>query len=83
MGAISYFPGFHSDDGIANISGSSCGEPDGKTHRVEVLEGEGHLIVRVELDGGKGEAELLFNAEQANAFGAAVQTVLSRLGLDE
>lgn len=82
MGAISYFPDYNADDEIANVQGSSCGEPDGTTHRIEVLEGEGHLILRVTLQGSQGEVDLLFENEQAVAFGAGVQAVLSRLGLD-
>ena len=82
MGAITYFPEYGADDEIADVQGSSFGEPDGTTHRIEVLEGEGHLIVRVKLQGSQDAVDLLFENEQAIAFGAGVRAVLSRLGLD-
>ena len=59
MGAISYFPEYGADDEIANVHGSSFGEPDGTTHRIEVLEGNGHLILRVQLQGSQDEVDLL------------------------
>ncbi len=82
MGAIFFFPAYGHPAEIADVQGSSCGEPDGTTHRIEVLEGEGHLIVRVELNGSEKPVDLLFNREQAIAFGDGVQGVLRRLGLD-
>jgi len=83
MGAITYFPAFGEDERIADIQGSSFGEPDGSEHRVEVLEGRGHLIVRVTLQGIENSVDLLFTDGQAVGFGAGVQAVLRRLGLDK
>lgn len=53
MAATSYFPAWGHDDDIADVQGSSSGEPDGANHRMEVLEGNGHLIVRVTLQGSE------------------------------
>lgn len=83
MGAITYFPAWGYDDAVADVSGSSFGEPDGTTHRIEVLEGEGHLIVRVALQNADEPVDLLFDDDQAKAFGAGVSAVLERLGLDK
>ena len=82
MSTITYFPEFGADDEIANVHGSSFGEPDSTIHRIEVLEGEGHLVLRVQLQGSQDAVDLLFENEQAIAFGAGVQAVLRRLGLD-
>jgi hypothetical protein len=82
MGAITYFPAFGDDDEIAEVQGSSFGEPDGTKHRIEVLEGNGHLIVRVTLKDAKGPVDLLFSDEQASGFGAGVQAVLRRLSIE-
>lgn len=82
MGAITYFPEYGADDEIADVQGSSFGEADGTIHRIEVLEGNGHLIVRVQLQGSQESVELLFENDQAVAFGGGVQAVLRRLGLD-
>src|SRR5262249_16766373 len=82
MGATGYFPAYGDDEEIADVSGSSFGEPDGTVHRIEVLEGNGHLIVRVRLKDYSGPVDLLFNKTQAVAFNGAVQAVLRRLGLD-
>lgn len=81
MGAVGYFPDYNTDDSIADVDGSSFGESDGTKHRIEVLEGNGHLIVRVKLQGMDEPVDLLFNDEQASAFGAGVEAVLFRLGL--
>ena len=82
MGATTYFPAYGHADEIADVQGSSFGVSDGTMHRIELLEGEGHLIVRVSLKDSKEPVDLLFNEEQAAAFGDGVQAVLRRLGLD-
>lgn len=81
MGAISYFPDFNSDESIADIKGSSFGEADGSKHRVEVLEGNGHLILRVAVN-GENAVDLLFDSDQAVMFAGGVDAVIRRLGLD-
>ena len=82
MGAICYFPEYGADDEIADVQGSSFGESDGTTHRIEVLEGNGHLIIRVKLHGSQEAVDLLFQNDQAIAFGDGIQAVVERLGLN-
>jgi len=62
------------------IAGSSFAEPNGKTHMVEVFEGEGNFLVRVECAEGK-PIDLLFTREQAEAFGNSVDECLARIGI--
>lgn len=81
MSATTFFPDYNSDDSIADVSGSSFGESDGTTHRVEVLEGNGHLILRVKLQDSSNSVDLLFNKNQADAFAGGVEAVLRRIGL--
>jgi len=81
MGAISFFGGI--DDELGEIQGSSFGEPDGSTHEIELLEGLGHMILRIKLEGSKKSVDLLFTDDQARAFGESVDAVLRRLGLDD
>ena len=42
------------------VRGSSFGEPDGTEHAVGLLEGNGHMILRVELADSKEFVDLLF-----------------------
>lgn len=83
MGAIGYFPAFGHDEEIADIQGSGFGEPDGTFHRLELYEGNGHMIVRVQLQGAAASTDLLMTDEQAVAFTAGAQAILRRLGLDQ
>ena len=78
MAATSYFD----EDRNGKLSGSAFGEPDGTQHEVELLEGNGHMILRVSI-GGANQVDLLFTDEQAVAFTAAVESITRRLGLDE
>jgi len=82
MGTVGYFPEYGADEEIASVQGSSFGEPDGTSHKIEVLEGNGRLIVRVDLQDSEVSVDLFFRDEQAVAFGCGVQAVLRRLGLD-
>jgi len=79
MSAISYFEA----DRYGMVQGSSFGEPDGTEHTVELLEGNGHMILRVQLAGSERPTDLLFTEEQAIAFEDAAEAILSRLGLDK
>ncbi len=59
MSAISYFePGRY-----GMVRGSSFGEPDGTEHTVELLEGNGHMILCVHLAGSERPTDLLFTDE--------------------
>lgn len=78
MAAISYFE----EDRYGKLRGSSCGEPDGTEHVVELLEGNGHMILRIILAGHKA-VDLLFSSDQAVAFTGSAEAILMRLGLDE
>jgi len=79
MAAISYFPAYDQPEEIANVKGSMFGEPDGTIHRVEVLDGEGSLIVRVQLQSSDEPVDLLFDRKRALAFSAGVEAVLERM----
>jgi hypothetical protein len=79
MGAISYFE----EDRYGKIRGSSFGEPDGTEHNVELLEGNGHMILRIAFADSERPVDLLFTPEQAVAFTRAAEAILMRLGLDE
>jgi hypothetical protein len=72
---------FFDAERFGRISGSSFGEPDGTDHEVEVLEANGHLIVRVEI-GDNGPVDLLFTKEQAAEFASAVDSVLLCVGIN-
>lgn len=63
------------------LRGSSFGEPDGTEHTVELLAGNGHMILRVDQAGAGKPVDLLFTDEQAGEFLGAVEGVLSRLGM--
>lgn len=77
MAAISYFE----EDRYGKLRGSSCGEPDGTEHVVELLEGNGHMILRVIL-ADQQAVDLLFSSEQAVAFTGSADAILMRLGLN-
>ena len=62
------------------IEGSSFAEPNGKTHLVEVFEGEGNFLLRVETSDGK-TIDLLFTREQAAEFANSVDECLARCGI--
>jgi hypothetical protein len=78
MAPIFYF-GVETD---GTISGSSFGEPDGTKHEVELLEGEGHMILRVTLAESEKSVDLLFTDKQAISFTEATKAILRRLNLD-
>lgn len=83
MAAIGFFPPYGVDDDFAVVDGSWFGEPNGKKHRLELLTGNGRMIVRVKLEGDDRETDLLLTSEQAIEFGAGVQAALRRIGLDQ
>lgn len=72
MGALAF-----TDDMVVN--GSSFGESDGTEHDIVVLEGNGHLILRVQLAGSKEPTDLLFTSEQLVEFADGIEGVRSRL----
>ena len=75
MGAISYFD----VDTYGKIRGSSFGEPDGTEHELELLEGNGRMILRVKLADNPKAVDLLFNIEQAMAFSDAITAIEKRI----
>ncbi len=75
MGALFYFP----EDMKETVSGSSCGEPDGTQHVLQVLEGNGRLIIRVQLNGSEKSVDLLLDGAQALAFAEGVNGVIRRI----
>ena len=75
MGPIVYFK--------EELCESSFGEPDEIEHPVELLEGNGHMILRVQLADGERPVDLLFTEQQAVSFSDATQAILTRLGLDK
>ena len=77
MIAITYF-GECKDNG--KLRGSSFGNPDGTEHCVEILEGNGKMILRVSLADAE-TVEMIFTDKQARDFTAACVNVLSCLGL--
>lgn len=79
MSAIFYF----SSDTEGKLKGSSFGESDGTEHDVELLEGNGHMILRVQLAGSDKSTDLLFSEDQAIAFANATKAILSRLGFSK
>lgn len=64
------------------LQGSSFGKPDGTEHAVEIWEGNGKIILRVELEGSARAIDLVFTNKQAVAFASAAERACSRLGLD-
>lgn len=78
MGAIFFFD----SSTYGKLSGSSFAEPDGTEHAVELLEGRGKMILRVELEGEEEPVDLLFTRDQAIGFKHAVDGVMSRIGLN-
>lgn len=75
MGPIFYF----SEEGNGKVRGSSFGEPDGTEHAVELLEGNGQMILRVRIE-GQPPVDLLLADNQAVAFAEAADAILRRIG---
>jgi hypothetical protein len=73
-----FYPDEDELDGV--VQGSSLGgEPDGTTHKIGVIECDGHLILRIELQGSQKPINLLFNDKQAIKFCEGVQGALGQL----
>lgn len=77
MGALLHFPG----DPNETVDGSAFGEPDGTRHLLQVLDGNGRLIIRVQLSGSDKSVDLLLDGSRAFAFAAGVNAAIQRIRL--